>query len=221
MVYEDFTTFTEVDIAADRIQKTANHVDHYSKRNETTYLYKDYGAAHFGNFTHKIKVKQINNEAYNINVCWGLANALNHAHALETGGNTQIIIYLSEGSGSVLKVYLRESWSSSAYYDLNTGGFALGAWIYIKIVKSGTSINAYLYSDSSYSALVDTLTLTLHANHTLRYLYACNTWNTGATYYANTDIENFDLGVIFYIPFPNLSGRNGGIGISGQGGVSR
>jgi hypothetical protein len=193
--YEDFTTFTEVDVAADRIQKTAQHVDHLAYRNETTYLYKDYGAAHFGDFTHKIKIQLAGGgDTYNTNIVWGLANILNNSYAIETGGDTQIILYAAEAAGSVFKIYIKESYLGTGYYDTNVGGFNIGDWVYAKMVKSGTSLNAYLYSDSGYTTLVGTLSLTLHADHTFRYLYACNTWNTGATYKANTNIDNFDLG---------------------------
>lgn len=53
--YENFTTFTEVE-EQDDIQKNATHVDFLDRRDRTTYLYKDYDADHFGNFTHWLDV---------------------------------------------------------------------------------------------------------------------------------------------------------------------
>jgi hypothetical protein len=220
MGYEDFTTYTEVDIAADRIQKTANHVDHYSKRNETTYLYKDYGADHFGDFTHKIKAKAQAADTASLGHAWLLANHLGDRKALEDANRTLVTLYFYKSSTD-LGVYLRERYGSTSYHDGNTGGFGLTDWVYAKIVKSGTSLTAYLYSDSSYSTLVDTLVLTLHANHTFKYLYGCDTYNSGSVEGMTVDIENFDIGEVTYVPYPHISSRDGGIGAHRQGGIGR
>lgn len=220
MGYEDFTTFTEVDIAADRIQKTANHIDHYSIRNEETYLYKDYGVAHFGNFTHKIKVKAVSPTVGCIASVWMLANDLGDTKTLKDNGNTyiQIIFYRS---AAFFYMYLREAYDHSIYSS-NAMGYSFDTWYYPRIVKSGTSIHAYIYTNSDYTVLKHDLSLTLHANHTLRYLYGCNTHNDGDSANANVDVENFDLGEgAPYIPYPLHSSRDGGIGGRLQGGIGR
>lgn len=190
--YEDFTTFTEVDIGADRIQKTARHVDHLAYRNETTYLYKDYGAAYFGNFTHKIKVKAVNSSSNALSIPWVLANDLGDVKALADASKTYLGFYLYHDGD--LAIVLEEGYNGEAYYDVNAGGFDYDEWAYIKIVKNGASIDAYLYSDAEYTTLVDTLSLTLQANHTFRYLYAGNTYNSGDNLYLAQEIENFDIG---------------------------
>lgn len=185
--YEDFTTFTEVDIPADRIQKTAQHIDHYAKDNETTYLYKDYGAAHFDDFTHYIKIKKVSGD-YASGIVWMLANDLGDVETLRGAAKTFIVLELTGAN----HLYLREIDDYSTYSDDYT--ITQGTWNYVKIVKSGTSLNAYIYSDAGYSTLLDTLTLTLHGDWTFKYLYGCNTQNTGADNYVQTDIENFNLG---------------------------
>ena len=193
MVYEDFTTFTEVDEAADRIQKTANHIDHLAYRNETTYLYKDYGADHFGDFTHKIKVKAVSASATTaFGAVWALADQLGNISWLKTNNYVSIDVEFQR-QDSACVVILRENHNGSEYYDYWAGA-SWDTWYYIKIVKSGTSLNAYIYSDSDYSTLVDTLTLTLQADHTLKYLYGCNTYDDDTTPYLTADIENFDIG---------------------------
>jgi hypothetical protein len=212
MGYEDFTTFTEVDIAADRIQKTANHVDHYSARNEETYLYKDYGVAHFGDFTHKIKVQDTDANSSSIGYFYHLSNVIDDIY--NTALSIGLFFY-----GVTNYIYLREQYGGTPYQDGYNAAY--GTWYYIKIVKSGTSLNAYIYSDSSYSALLDTLTLTLHANHTFRYLYPCSSYNDGTAYVKNIDVENFDIGEVAYVPHPHLSSRDGGIGAHLQGGIGR
>jgi hypothetical protein len=192
--YEDFTTFTEVDVASDRIQKTAYHIDHLSYRNETTYLYKDYSAAHFDDFTHKIKVRFVSSSvAWAGGHSWLLANDVAGAAWMENNNKTYLSIFLLSDGSNNPRIWLREMYNGSYYDDTYVCSF--NTWYYVKIVKSGTSINAYVYSDSDYSNLLDTLTLTLHANHTLRYLYGCNSDNDGGNKNGVLDIENFDIGV--------------------------
>ena len=187
--YEDFTTFTEVDIGADRIQKTANHIDHLAYRNEDTYLYKDYGVDHFGNFTHKNKIRIVsagtNTDGWGI--VWGLSDNIDDVQAWTLG----VYLFVRKITGGY-QLYIREKYSGTAY----SSGCYINAdtWYYVKSVKSGTAFNGYVYSDSDYSVLVDSVSLTLHADHTLRYLYGCNTINIGDYYNAQTDIENFDIG---------------------------
>jgi len=221
MGYEDFTTFTEVDVDFDRIQKTANHIDHSAKSDETTYLYKDYGIGHFGDFTHKIRTKLVSghNDDATCGYVWVLANDIAGCYWLRYNNKTFIGLYICYTAGTQLQFVLNETHGDNGYWDWNTGGFDLGDWIYVKIVKTGTSLNAYLYSDSSYSILVDTLTLTLHADHTFRYLEGCNTWNSGSGFGIITAIENFNIAE--YIPYPHQSGRDGGMGAHLQGGIGK
>lgn len=192
-LYEDFTTFTEVDVAADRIQKTANHVDHVAERDETTYLYKDYGASHFDDFIHKVKVKAASGDTSGFGAVWVLANDLDDLKALETGNKTCISLSFLK-SATDLKTRLGKTYGGASTHDENSGGFSFGDWVYAKIVKSGTSLNAYLYSDSDYSVLVDTLTLTLDGDWSFRYLYGCNSYNDSTNVTLVTDIDNFDIG---------------------------
>lgn len=193
MSYEDFTTFTEVDVAGDRIQKTANHIDHVAQRNETTYLYKDYGAAHFSDFTHEIKTKLAADQASGVGVFWALSNNLGDVNTLTNDGYTLCYLDWYYAPPGYRFIQLNEGHASTRYFDQNRNGFSLDQWAYIKIVKSGTSLIVYLYSNSDYSTLVDTLSLTLHADHSFKYLFGCNTFNTGTAPSLTQDVENFDL----------------------------
>lgn len=189
--YEDFTTFTEVDIAADRIQKTANHIDHLSYRNEiAVYLYKDYGVDHFTDFTHKIKTRcDFNCSSCQVPV-YMLSNYINDA--ANQHANSRNFFYAWFYGGSYLGI--REDYGGSAY-DSSWSSAAANTWYYIKIVKSGTSLTAYIYSDSGYSTLLHTCSLTLHTSEAKRYLYAASNYYLDATSaYVNIDTENFDLG---------------------------
>ena len=191
--YEDFTTFTEVDVGANRIQKTANHVDHYAYRNEDTYLYKYYGVNHFSDFTHKIKVREVSRNISAIGFVWGVSNQLNDVKGLKSGSYHSVFVGFYETAG--LKIVVWETYGGSNYYTSDWWTAPqLNTWYYVKIVKSGTSLNAYIYSDSGYTNLLDTISRTLHASLYTKYLFACNTYNSGDVKWAINDIENFDIG---------------------------
>ena len=191
--YEDFTTFTEVDIGADRIQKSATHIDHLSYRDETTYLYKDYGTGHFGDFTHKVKAKRVTSVTDGIAAFWMVSNDLGDIMALRNASKNFIYIIFYHYDGTI-KIRVYEAYNGSIYYDTyNTSSSS--SWRYVKIVKSGTSLKVYIYSDENYSTLLDTLTRTLHENGSYIYLYGCNTFNTSTSGKTmDMDVENCDLG---------------------------
>ena len=190
--YEDFTTFAEVDVGSDRIQKTANHVDHAAYRNEDTYLYKGYGVGHFGDFTHKIKARSGFTQDFSVGYVWGLANNIDDFYGLGVTGKTAIGVRFYR-SGANRYIQLQEVYTSNWYTDGYLGA-STNTYYYIKIVKSGTSLIATIYSDPNYSTLIDTLVLTLHGNWTFRYLYGCSAYNNGMGAYQINDIENFDIG---------------------------
>lgn len=51
---EDFTTFTKVDPNSHIVVVSAAHIDFTNWDNESTYLYRDYGADFFSDFTHMV-----------------------------------------------------------------------------------------------------------------------------------------------------------------------
>ena len=200
MTYEDFTTYTEVD-PNNHLDKTAYHVDHKGYRNEDCYLYKDYGTDHFGDFTHLVDIKVVTqgNTYYGwsgflmysvdtVDDIKGLFTASKTAFGVtvvgshDTGGTYMVVF---EDYGGIL-------YASSALF-IGTGN--LGTQYYGKIVKSGTNLTFYLYSDSARTNLFDNKSLTLHANHKCKYLFAGNTYNDGTDTgkWVDVDIDNLDL----------------------------
>jgi len=181
MSYEDFTTYTEVDTANNRVQRTATHVDHAATRNEDTYLYKDYGVGHFTDFTHKVDVRSDFAALSSQGFVWMLANDVDDAYGLHSAGKTFILIRIRrDDAGNHITLF--EFYGGDWYYD-DYVGVAANTWYYLTIEKSGTSLTCKIYSDSARTTLVDTLSLTLHGNWSFRYIYACNTWNDGAGTY--------------------------------------
>jgi len=202
MVYENFLDYTEVDVPADRIQRTGDpsyHIDHRPFRNEDTYVYKDFGAAYFGDFTHTFDIRS----DYLDNGCWGavytLQNLVDEIYGNRGVGKPAQIYVTMFRSGASIYIILGEDVNNGSYSDNFLGALA-NTWYYIKVVKSGTSLVCGIYSTAllrdagdGTDGDVDNLALTLQADHTFRYAFACNTHNDGFNVSMNNDIDNLDL----------------------------
>ena len=198
--YEDFTTFTEVD-TNNHLSKTAHHVDHKGYRNEDCYLYKDYGANYFGDFTHLVDIKIVTqgDTNYGISAFWMLSvDTVDDYCGIKTANKTAIAVWAQGyryGGGTyflLCEAYGGTNYASTALY-IGTGN--LGTQYYAKIVKSGTSLTFYLYTDSARTNLFGSISLTLHADHQCRYIFAGNTYNDGTDTekWVDVDIDNLDL----------------------------
>jgi hypothetical protein len=191
MVYEDFTTYTEVDVAADRIQRTANHVDHKAYRNESTYLYKDKGANFFGNFTHRLEATSDFATASCWGVVWMLANSVKNLKAVVSAYETAVALFFYR-LATYYELRLYETYGGVEFWD-DSVALSANTKYYLTVKKNNTSFSCEIRTGSHTGTLVDTLALTLQANHTFRYIYACNTYNDNTTPYCNDDIDNLDL----------------------------
>lgn len=195
---EDFTTFTEVDPNG-HLSKNATHVDHKGYRNEDCYLNKSYGANHFGDFTHLINLKPVGHGAtnYGASYFWMLSvDTVDDFNGLTTASKTGIGVtdwYLAgTGKGhyiSVEETYLGTRYTASALY------LTEGTQYYLTIIKSGTNLTANVYTNSARTTLLGTRSLTLHADHKCKYIFAGNTYNDGTdtNKWVDVDIDNLDL----------------------------
>ena len=89
-------------------------------------------------------------------------------------------------------ISLQEGWGGATFTDTYTWG----TWdtpYYPIITKNGTDLTCKIYSDSSRLTLLDTLNLTLHADHTFRYNFVANTWNDGTNEHMDVDVDYLSL----------------------------
>ena len=200
MVFEDFNTFTEVDVGANRINvASATHVDHVARRDETTYLYKDYGLAHFTDFVHYVDFNSDFDISQSIGFVWGLANNLNNYGGLKGNSQTGIGVFTYDGPN----IRLFETHGGNNYEDISAA-LSAATWYYIRIEKSGTALTCGIWTNSGdrdandvgAGSYVDGLSLTLQADHSFKFCYACNTYFTGHIFVVDNDIENLDLNEI-------------------------
>lgn len=195
MVFEDFTTYTEVE-PDDRIQKTAQHIDHLAYRNEDSYLYKDKDVDHFGsNWEHLVDVYCASSNAQGIGAFWAVTNDLDDIQGLYNADKNYLYMCFA-AAGTV--TYLVEGYGGVHYADSYASSVA--TWYYLRIKKVGTAFTCKIYdtaasrdAETADAHLLDTLSLTLHSDLSYRYIFGCNSQNTGETIALAQDIENLDL----------------------------
>jgi len=202
-VYEDLEGFTVVDPDSRFTKWNHNVLTFDSKTNEDSYFYKDYSTDHFGNFTHKIKMIVVSTpDDGSKGYVWLLANALDDVKGLHDASATFIGVYFTR-SGSDYKIILHEDYSGIEYEDsyITTSGM-LDDDFYLKITKSGTNISCVIYGTQTDldngTNPIDTLSLTLQANHSFRYLFTSNTFNDGVLRSCTIKIENLTIGELNY-----------------------
>jgi hypothetical protein len=192
MTYEDFTTYTEVDPNS-HITVSANSITHVSYRNEDAYVYKDKGVNHFTDFTHLVDVKTNASVTNSDGVVWMITDDINDWYGLYTAHKPFISVMWIIDSSKIPTIWLRQYDGTTIHNDQSVN-LSANTWYYLKIVKSGTSITCYIYSDSARTTLVDTLTVTMNADDSFRYIFACDTSNTGTSgIYQTQNIDNLDL----------------------------
>lgn len=198
MVYEDFTIYTEVDVDADRIQKTSNHIDIYCIGNEDTYVYKDKGVGHFGNFKHLIDGACASAVGLGARgPIWVLSNLVDDLKGQRTAENKYLALYFykEDPAAPISEPIFLEYWDGSTYhYDTSNFDHIYGTMYYFTITRDGTTLTCKIYSDSARTNLLDTLTLEVTTD-SFRYIYAGCTYDGDVidTRKMDCDIENLDL----------------------------
>ena len=214
--YEDFTAYTEVDPNNHINYVGTDHVDFQGYRNEDCYLYYDYGVDFFGSdWEHLVDVRVAASNTLAISECWMLSNALDDMNGLFTAEEDLLTIFFYESSLGVINIYLREYYNAVHYSDSYVG--VENTWYYFTIQKAGTAFTCKIYSDSARTSLLDTLSITLQADHSFRYVFACNSYNAGTAQINDLDIENLDLQITGDTTHPtyNLMGLNSTLNASG------
>ena len=186
MAIEDFTTYTEVDpetkvtVAAAKI--TSGGLE---KDDGETYVYDDKGALHFGNFTHLYELKVVvcaSDGPYLIS--WGVANTIDGFSDWNTNDD-QVLCIESSYKGSANLTYVR-IWNTEAGTNDITSDLTRNVKYYLKVLRDGTSITAYVYDDAPRTNLIDSVTVGITVGRSYRYVFPLNkssnadTTDTGA-----------------------------------------
>jgi hypothetical protein len=206
---EDFTTYTEVDGGADTAYTTtADSVQFTVPRDETSYIYKDFGTDYFsGDFEHRVKV---NINGGGIAYVWGLANSLNDFKTIIDASEDYLAVMFNSGN-QLAGIFESDGGSSES----DTFTYADSTDYYLKIKRDesvGTygTLYCYVYSDAAYSVLVDTLSIELSEKEDFRYIYVLSSHNNSNATELSGTISNLQLDTANYFDGNLVVKANGG-----------
>lgn len=176
MGQEDFTTWTETGVVA-KLSQTPD------RSTWTNLLRNDYDTLLYVNragllqnftwyFTFCCTAQTSATQTLRV-VPFGVCEFIQDWNSHWTSGFEEFGVYYRANASSAVigRLALFELYNTNSYagvdYILNVGTVR-----YVKVTKTGTNLEMKIYSDPGFTILLDTSTLTLHANHNLPYL-AC------------------------------------------------
>lgn len=159
MAIEDFTTYTEVDQHGD-ITVTAPKCEvNTMRRDATSWVCKDRGASHFGNFDHLITARLIASDLEAMSGIWGLSNG-DHTYEDKGVANSGLMAYFDR---AVATGNYRLIMYDFSVPDYDIYQVALNTTYYLTISRSATTATCLVYSDAERTDLLATLEVTCSA----------------------------------------------------------
>jgi len=197
MATEDFTTYTEVDpnghitiVDADTIE--TNDI----RRNETAYVYKDFGASYFGNFKCEFQVRFDDTDNTFIAHHFTLANALDDQQGLIDDEEPLLTIYTYNRDGDKEINILERGDDGSGYdytRDLSDDHYSNNTWYYITAERYGSTWSMWIYSDASRTILLQVQTCSHPEETEFRYCYPMQSRNTGHNIAVDADTDKLEF----------------------------
>lgn len=144
MAYEDLTSFTEVDVSGYWSQTlTRNTATSLPYSGDDSYVYKDYGVDHFGDYIFDIDVKVTTGAVTGVIGVWAVNNSpgsyYNHIRTLDGQ-----LIYLYIEGASKFRIYLHHSNTDSDFksdLDVNTT-------YYLRIFRIGNEVVCKIFDSA-------------------------------------------------------------------------
>jgi len=187
MAYEDFTTYSEVDSNGYWSQTSTRNTFTNLPNSDSSYVYKDFGVDYFsGDFEHWFEFQRDDNAGHVVGI-WGLTNV--------TGtfvGGMSGLYFLLYANGLFLGDHV------SAHSDFDFTALSAGTTYYVKLWRTGTTLEAKVYTSSS-DRESDTneirhLSVANVDNTTdYRYLQAGYVYGVGGTTSRSGYVENMNL----------------------------
>jgi len=183
---QDFTNYTEVDNASNRITvNSATSANGYLCTNEAVYLYKEFPKDIFDSFNHCFTSQNISatNHANTKAYIWALTDD-------EIGSANTWTTYIGLQRRKNYIALVTDHPVTGADSD-NSGFIATNVTRYITIIRSGDSCSAYIYTDAARLNLEFTLTITCNATQKYNVVYPLASDNYTLNYCVS--VQNRDL----------------------------
>jgi hypothetical protein len=185
--YEDFSLYDETDPSG-VMSVIANEASFSNlTRATSTYLKKDFGAAHFGDYSidFDYRVSACSSGSLNFNGSFiVLSNSIGDWQAIKNAGGAQHGVF-GGNNGASRFLCLSEIAAGTGYSSgLSMFAPALNTTYHCRL-KRDMSVGAYgsitleVYSDTAHTQLLNSQTLALHSSQSFRYLYIIQSVNSG------------------------------------------
>lgn len=201
--YENYKDYTLVTDTTQRIfQDDYTKTRFSTRRNDSDYLYKDFGASYFSaDFTHTLEAEVNNYLNSGHAVVWGMANAVDDFKGLRDASEDylSLLFFQTNGTGAFLGRFdLNEADAGTDYKDRSPATAELDARYYIDVERvmgdsANGSLYARIYEDIHKTRLWDQLALDLRNDYDWRYLYAASSRDTGSDYRLFGAVYNLNL----------------------------
>ena len=175
---EDLTTYTESDPdSAITVTSTRSTFTNIQSRAHTSYVYKDYGAAHFTDFIHRFTVFVSSASTTSMLVPWMMTNTAAQDFKDAENANVGQVIYLYRDGSNVDYIGIEDEANDNG---ASWSGFVLNTIYYLEVQRSGTTLSCKIYSDSGYTNIISTISITCNTT-SWRYFNCLASENSGAS----------------------------------------
>jgi hypothetical protein len=184
--YENFTAYTEVDSGGDITVTSSNVSWDTMDRGATSYVCKDYGIGHFGDFEQDLTINLSYAATWAIQGFWSLSNISNPTYSALYNAASGFGLFMMDG----VTLHLSD-------YDVHadnddTMTVTIPFTYYVTFQRIAYILTCSLYSDSGRTVLVDTLSIHC-TDTTFRYLGVGNSGQAGSAQVSTGYSENLDL----------------------------
>src|SRR3972149_3039112 len=193
-VYEDFTTYTELDPES-KVVVTADTIfaQNLERDDSDTWVYADKGAAHFADFTHEYDLMVIECEFQGVSVhSWALSNVVDDPTTWSTNENEAVSAYHTyDTTSSYFQTVLRN------YENAQSDVIRLllrDEQYYIRVIRSGMTVTWSIYTNAARTALVDSISIQVAPGRTYQYIFPLNKGTGSGTADTGLIVNNLCLG---------------------------
>ena len=191
--YEDLTTYTDLDEDGDFTITVLKCDVSTMRRDATSRVIYDFGAAYFGDFDIDFEFECTNIGQYAAAAVFGMSNSIGDSANLWSGSNDGIQV-THYGNNNNLRIRLLDGNTNDTDDYLGSASNST-IHLYCTITRVGTTCTLTMYSDSLRTVVIDTLVIT-SVNDQFRYLYVMNSWGDSSTSDAHTwtgYTQNFEI----------------------------
>lgn len=201
---EHFPDYTELDPAPGYITVAANTLTMTTMPMDADrYVYKDFDAAHFADFTHLLRTQASFFSANSTGAAfWAVSNAIDDMFGWYGSNDEALFLMWFKSAGGSVNVYL---YDAETHLNDTASGLSLSTDYYPRVTRAGATLTCILYETAARDAGVfDTISVAVNAARTYRYAFPVSSYNNGSA--NNVSFVSADLDIGEGVARPKVGG---------------